>query len=232
MGIWEKIKEDLREPSLQDPAFNSRIELFFNYPGVWAIVNYRIAHFFYERNYKSIARIISGISKFLTSVDIHPGASIGRRVFIDHAFGVVIGETAQVGDRVLIYQNVTLGGVSLDKGKRHPTLKDGVVVGAGAKILGNITIGENSKIGANSVVVKDVPCSCTAVGIPAKIIGGCAKEPLSHNKIPDINKELFCYLIDRINVLEKALLKENKSIIPPENLDEKYKSYLSSITKE
>ena len=119
MGIWEKIKEDLREPSLQDPAFNSRIELFFNYPGVWAIVNYRIAHFFYERNYKRIARIISGISKFLTSVDIHPGASIGRRVFIDHAFGVVIGETAQVGDRVLIYQNVTLGGVSLDKGKRH-----------------------------------------------------------------------------------------------------------------
>lgn len=233
MSLWQKIKEDLYEPSHQDPAFSSKIELFFNYPGVWAVVNYRIAHFFYEKNFKRLARVISGISKMLTAVDIHPGAKIGRRVFIDHATGVVIGETTEIGDNVLIYQNVTLGGVSLEKGKRHPTLKNGVVVGAGAKVLGAITIGENSKIGANSVVVKDVPDNSTAVGIPARIVNSCSKEPLSHDKIPDINKEIFKYLIDKIETLEQAVMKNDKKLIENDKiLDEKYKSYLESINKE
>ena len=194
MSLWQIIKEDFNEPRKQDPAFNSQIEVFFNYPGVWALVNYRISNALYKKGFKKTARILSGITQIITKVDIHPAASIGRNVFIDHATGLVIGETAVVGDEVLLYQNVTLGGVSLNKGKRHPTLKNKVVVGAGAKILGNIVIGENSKIGANSVVVKNVPPNSTAIGIPARIIGEC-HEPLEYNKIPDINKELFLSLI-------------------------------------
>jgi len=233
MEFWKTIKEDLSEPKRQDPAFSSWIDVFFCYPGVWAVVNYRFANFFFRHGWKRLARAISGVSKFLTSVDIHPGATIGHQLFIDHATGVVIGETAEIGDRVLIYQCVTLGGVSLDKGKRHPTLEDGVVVGAGAKVLGNITIGENSKIGANSVVVKNVPANSTAVGIPARIINACSTEPLAHNKIPDINKELFLYLIDRINTLENALKSgEMNCSEQDKELEKKYKSYLNSINKE
>ena len=177
MGFFSIIKEDLLQPKLQDPAFNSYIELFFNYPGVWSVINYRFAHFFYKRNFKRIARIISGISQFLTSVDLHPGAVLGRRVFLDHANGIVIGQTAIIEDDVLIYQGVTLGGTSLEKGiKRHPTIKRGVIIGSGAKILGNITIGENAKIGSNAVVVRDVGANLTAVGIPAYIVEHKKKE--------------------------------------------------------
>ncbi|ARJ56515.1 serine O-acetyltransferase [Campylobacter cuniculorum] len=171
MGLWSIIKEDFIQPKIQDPAFSSRIELFFNYPGVWAIVNYRFAHLLYQKKFKALARIISGISQFLTGVDLHPEAKIGRRVFLDHANGIVIGQTTIIEDDVLIYQGVTLGGTSLERGvKRHPTIKKGVIIGAGAKILGNITIGENAKIGSNAVVVKDVGAGLTAVGIPAYII--------------------------------------------------------------
>lgn len=230
MEFFNIIKEDLSEPKRQDPAYNSFVELFFNYPGVWAIVNHRFAHFLYRKKFKRIARVISGISRFLTGVDIHPGATIGRRVFIDHATGIVIGETAIIGNEVLLYQGVTLGGVSLEKEKRHPTLENGVVVGAGAKILGNITIGENSKIGANSVVVKDVPANSTAVGIPAKIIGSKKEKPLSHNQIPDINKELFLYLIERICILEDALCKDDiNELKKDKKLEEFYKAYLNSL---
>lgn len=230
MGFFSIIKEDLGEPKRQDPAYNSFVELFFNYPGVWAVVNHRFAHFFYSKNFKRIARMISGISRFFTGVDIHPGAKVGRRVFIDHATGTVIGETAVIGNEVLLYQGVTLGGVSLAKEKRHPTLEDGVVVGAGAKVLGNITIGKNSKIGANSVVVKDVPANSTAVGIPARIIGSKQEKPLSHNKIPDINKELFLYLTKRICILEDALCKDDiNELKKDEKLEEFYKAYLNSL---
>lgn len=171
MGFFGIIKEDFSQPKVQDPAYNSCVELFFNYPGVWAVVNYRFAHFFYTKNFKRTARIISGISQFLTGVDLHPGATLGRRIFIDHANGVVIGQTAVIEDDVLIYQGVTLGGTSLEKGiKRHPTIKKGVIIGSGAKVLGNITIGENAKIGSNAVVVKDVGANLTAVGIPAYIV--------------------------------------------------------------
>jgi len=171
LGFWSVIKEDFLQPKLQDPAYNSCIELFFNYPGVWAIINYRFAHWFYKKNFKRIARIISGISQFLTRVDLHPQAELGRRIFIDHADGVVIGQTSIIEDDVLIYQGVTLGGTSLEKGvKRHPTIKQGVIIGSGAKILGDITIGEYAKIGSNAVVVKDVGAHLTAVGIPAYIV--------------------------------------------------------------
>ncbi|ASM40278.1 serine O-acetyltransferase [Campylobacter sp. RM12327] len=227
MEFLNIIKEDFLEPKRQDPAFNSLLEIFFNYPGVWAIINHRFAHFFHTKGFKRLARIMAGISRFFTGVDIHPGAKVGRRVFLDHATGIVIGETAEIGDRVLLYQGVTLGGVSLDKGKRHPTLKEGVVVGAGAKILGNITIGKNSKIGANSVVVKSVPPNCTAVGIPATVLGGCDKTPLSHNKIPNINKELFEYLVKRISIIEEILHKDNEDILSKDKaLEELYKNYI------
>ncbi len=183
ISLWRVIKEDFCIVRKKDPAINSSIELFFNYPGLIALVHYRIAHRLHKAGFKVVARIIMGLTGFITNVDIHPAAQIGRRVFIDHAIGVVIGETAEVGNDVMIYQGVTLGGTSLDKVKRHPTIEDGVVIGAGAKILGNIRIGENAKIGANSVVIKDVPKDCTAVGIPARVIvKGRAKEASAINR--------------------------------------------------
>lgn len=232
MGFFRTILEDLQEPKRQDPAFNSYVELFFNYPGVWAVVNHRFAHFFYKKGFRRTARVISGISRFLTGVDLHPGAKIGNQVFFDHATGIVIGETAIIGDRVLIYQGVTLGGVSLEKVKRHPTLEDGVVVGTGAKILGDITIGKNSKIGANSVVVKSVPPNSTAVGIPAKVIDRCESKPLSHNKIPDIYTELFLYITERLSLIEEALGKSDQIEIKESDLKEKYKILLKAINNK
>ncbi len=226
------IKEDFLNVKRNDPALHSTFELFFNYPGLWAIFFYRIAHKLYGYGLRFLPRFISGLGQFLTTIDIHPAAKIGRRVFIDHGSGVVIGETAEIEDDVLIYQQVTLGGVSLTKGKRHPTVRSGVVIGAGAKILGNITIGKNAKIGANSVVVKDVPDNTTAVGIPAHVISkGYDKTPLSHNQIPDINKELFGYLIKKIALLEHALKSGDINVLDKEEeeLDEIYKAFLHSM---
>lgn len=231
-GFWEIIREDFATPEIKDPALKNPIELFFNYPGVVALFHYRFAHFLHTRDWKILARIIMGFAQFLTNIDIHPAARIGRRVFIDHGIGVVIGETAIIGDEVTIYQGVSLGGVSLKRTKRHPTLESGVVVGAGAKVLGDITIGANAKIGANSVVVKDVPNGCTAVGIPARILTPQSKvdegasdsftdearhkakpstdfgEILEQNndtrtKLPDVSKSAFLYLLERIEILEQ-----------------------------
>jgi serine O-acetyltransferase len=236
-SIWQIIKEDFSQPIKNDPALNSKFELLFNYPGVWALVNYRFAHKLYINNFKLLSRIIMGITQFVTNIDLHPAAKIGRRVFFDHAFGLVIGETAIVGDDVLIYQGVTLGGVNLNKGvKRHPTILSGSVIGAGAKVLGDIVIGHNSRIGSNSVVVKDVPDDSTAVGIPARVITkGRDKNPMAHNKIPDINKELFGYLFKRLKILEDAMgtceqTTCNKDILEKDIALEKiYESYLKSI---
>ncbi len=205
VGLWRIIKEDFCIVRQKDPAINRSIELFFNYPGLIALVHYRIAHRFHKAGFKVLARIIMGLTGFITNVDIHPAAQIGRRVFIDHATGVVIGETAEVGNDVMIYQGVTLGGTSLDKVKRHPTIEDGVVIGAGAMILGNIRIGVNAKIGANSVVIKDVPKDCTAVGIPARVIvKGRAQGINAVNKLPDIDRALFEYLFKRLQMLEST----------------------------
>ena len=171
ISLFAQLKEDFLIPFEEDPAIRSKIELLFNYPGVWAIVNYRLANRLYRTKYfKVFGRILSGISQFLTCVDIHPGATIGRRFFLDHAMGTVIGETSIIGDNVMMYHQVTLGGVTLERGvKRHPTIGNNVVLGTGAKVLGNITVGNNCKIGANSVVVQNVPDNHTAVGIPAII---------------------------------------------------------------
>ena len=172
-----------------------------------------------------------GINQIFTNIDIHPGATIGRRVFIDHGFGVVIGQTTIIEDDVLIYQGVTLGGVSLVAGKRHPTIKSGVVIGAGAKVLGNITVGANSKIGANSVVVREVPENSTAIGIPAHVIQkGRDKDPFSHNKLPDINKEMFEYLLRRVAVLEHYMVQDNTEILEQDlQLENIYESFIKAM---
>jgi serine O-acetyltransferase len=232
VNIFKLIQEDFAHIKRNDPALHSPFELLFNYPGLWALFFYRIAHWFYRRGLRFIPRLISAIGMFLTMIDIHPGAKIGRRVFIDHGVGVVIGETAEVGDDVLIYQQVTLGGVSTSPGKRHPTLENGVVIGAGAKILGNITIGTNSKVGANSVVIRDVPNDSTAVGIPARVLKrGYDKSPLSHDKLPDVNKELFEYLLRRIEVLEEALPKTKQEKVKEKDhtLEELYDNFIHSM---
>jgi len=232
MGVMQLIIEDFKTVKKNDPALHNTFELFFNYPGVWALFFYRISHSFYRRGWRFVPRLISALGQFLTTVDIHPGARLGRRVFIDHATGVVIGETAIVGNDVLIYQQVTLGGVSLSHGKRHPTLEDNVIVGAGAKILGNITIGRDSKIGANSVVIKDVPPGCTAVGVPARVthrIDG--KAPLSHNIMPDINKQIFEYLLKRIAVLEHTIKSGDLETMEKsdQELEEIYRNFIDAM---
>jgi len=169
-----------------DPATKSSLEVLFLYPGVKAVIHHRIAHFFYRAGLPFIPRAISEWSRFITGIDIHPGAKIGKNLIIDHGMGVVIGETAEIGNDCLIFHGVTLGGVDFHRVKRHPTLANGVVVGAGAKILGNITIGEFSRVGANSVVIKDVPANSTVAGIPAKIVAQKGVVPggeLSHDQI-------------------------------------------------
>ncbi len=231
MGLYADIKEDFSNAYKNDPALNSRLDFLFNYPGVWAVAWYRIAHRLYISNFKSLARIIMGLTQILTNIDIHPGAKIGKRVFIDHGTGVVIGQTTIVEDDVLIYQGVTLGGVSLTNGKRHPTVKKGAVLGAGAKILGNITIGKYAKIGANSVVVKEVPDNATAIGIPAHVIEkGRCKEPLMHNMLPDINKEMFEYMLKRVAVLEHILVEDNKQLLEQDlQLEKIYESFIKAM---
>jgi len=231
MGIFAEIKEDFANAYRNDPALTCKFDFFFNYPGLWSIPWYRLANRLHRANFKTFARIIMGINQIITNIDIHPAATIGQRVFIDHGFGVVIGETAIIEDDVLIYQGVTLGGVSLNHGKRHPTVKKGAVIGAGAKVLGNIVIGEYAKIGANSVVVKEVPSCSTAVGIPAHIIEkGRCKDPFMHNMLPDINKEMFEYLLKRVAVLEHILVKDNKELVDEDlQLEHIYESFINSM---
>lgn len=165
--MFKNLKYDLERVLDNDPAARSKIEVFLLYPTIHALIAYRVSHFFYKHRWFFLARLISQFSRFFTGIEIHPGAKIGRGLFIDHGMGVVIGETAEIGDDVLLYHGVTLGGTGKDKGKRHPTIGDGVVIGTGAKVLGPITVGDNAKIGANSVVLKPVPEGATSVGIPA-----------------------------------------------------------------
>ncbi len=186
--MFRRMKEDVAVVFEQDPAARSSIEVILTYSGLHAIWFHRIAHFFFRHNRFFLARVISQFSRFMTGVEIHPGAKIGNRLFIDHGMGVVIGETCEIGDNVTIFQGVTLGGTGKEKGKRHPTVKDNALIASGAKVLGSIVIGENAKIGAGSVVLKDVPANSTVVGIPGRVKvqdGIKIKKDLNHCDLPD-----------------------------------------------
>ena len=168
--MFKNLRYDIKSILERDPAARNGMEVFLLYPGLHAVMNYRVAHWFYKKNMKFIARMISQGTKLFTGVEIHPGATIGRGLFIDHGTGVVIGETAEIGDNCTIYQGVTLGGTGKEQGKRHPTIGDNVMISAGAKVLGSFTVGENSKIGAGSVVLKEVPPNSTVVGVPGIVV--------------------------------------------------------------
>ena len=204
------IFDEVNNIQKKDPASGFWLEILLCYPGLHAILFHKIANPLYKLRIPLIPRLISHISRWITGIEIHPGAKIGRRVFIDHGKGVVIGETTEIGDDVVIYQGVTLGGTSTKKVKRHPTLGSNIVVGCGAKILGNIKIGDNSQIGANSVVLKDIPANSTVVGIPARIVLHEGKkiserDPLNHNLLPDPEAELIKCLANKIKELESAI---------------------------
>jgi len=193
----------------RDPAARNWLEVLFCYPGFQALLFHRFSHQLYRLGLPFIPRLLSHVARFLTGVEIHPGAQIGEGVFIDHGMGVVIGETAIIGDYALIYQGVTLGGTGKQSGKRHPTLGENVVVGAGAKVLGNISVGNNVRIGAGSVVLRDVPSDCTVVGIPGRIVhrSGVKVNPLEHGNLPDSEATVIRLLLDRIEALEEQMEK-------------------------
>jgi len=207
------LNSDIEAVLLRDPAARTKTEVMLVYPGVHAIWLYRIAHYFWMHGSKLIARMISHRARSMTGIEIHPAAKIGQRLFIDHGMGIVIGETAVVGDDVTIYHGVTLGGTSLEKKKRHPTIEDRVTIGAGAKILGDITIGSDSRIGANAVVVRNVPPNSVVVGIPGQIIHrhiphSAKDQPdLHHEKMPDVLGQRIHELTQRVAILEAAIAK-------------------------
>lgn len=205
------IREDIQSVFDRDPAARSTLEILTSYPGLHAIWGFRISHWFWQHDAKLIARWLSHVFRFLTGIEIHPGATIGHKFFIDHGMGVVIGETAEVGDNVTLYHGVTLGGTTLNKGKRHPTLEDEVVVGAGAKILGAITVGACSRIGANAVVVKTVPPNSVVVGVPGQVVMRSqpramdAPPDLNHNILPDTIGLTVAELLKRLDKVEAVL---------------------------
>lgn len=207
-GWWALVRGDVACVLARDPAARNRLEVWTIYPGVQAVALYRLAHALWARGWRFLPRFVSYAARWLTNVDIHPGARIGERFFIDHGAGVVIGETAEIGDDVTMYHGVTLGGTSWNPGKRHPTLGHGVVVGAGAKILGPITVGDGARVAANSVVIEAVPQGATVVGIPGRVVAPRRRTThgfdLDHHLIPDpVGKAIACVL-DRLAQLERA----------------------------
>ncbi|MHA6253386.1 serine O-acetyltransferase [Oceanobacillus sp. CAU 1775] len=216
MGFFSRMKEDMDVVFEQDPAARTYLEVFLTYSGLHAVWSHRIAHAFFNKRLYFLARAISQISRFFTGIEIHPGAKIGRRLFIDHGMGVVIGETCEIGNDVTIYQGVTLGGTGKEKGKRHPTVKDNALIATGAKILGSITIGENSKVGGGSVVLKDVPANSTVVGVPGRVViqdGEKVRRDLDHHKLPDPINDRCDELQKEIDLLKEEikLLKERSN---------------------
>jgi serine O-acetyltransferase len=208
--MLSRFRSEVRTFLDKDPAARNGLEVVLLYQGFHAIINHRIAHWFYRHKLFFIARCISQCSRHFTGIEIHPGAQIGENFFIDHGMGVVIGETTEIGDNVLIYQGVTLGGTGHEKGKRHPTVHNNVVIGGGAIVLGAIDIGENSRIGAGSVVVKDVPQNTTVVGVPGRIVVEAGRkidmlEALEHGHLPDPESQAIKCLLDRIKHLEKEV---------------------------
>lgn len=213
--VFERMKEDIAVVFEQDPAAHSKLEVILTYAGLHAIWSHRVAHALFKKKFFFLARAISQISRFFTGIEIHPGATIGRRFFIDHGSGVVIGETCEIGDDCTIYQGVTLGGTGKEKGKRHPTLHNNVLVATGAKVLGSIIIGENSKVGAGSVVLKDVPTNSTVVGIPGVVViqdGIKVKRNLDHQDLPDPFMDHCKQMENKIEKLQKEIdqLKKEK----------------------
>lgn len=205
--MFRRMREDIASIFERDPAARSILEVISCYPGLHAVWLHRIAHWFWNRRLFFLGRIVSHMGRFLTGIEIHPGATIGRRFFIDHGMGVVIGETAEIGDNVTLYHGVTLGGVSLEKTKRHPTIGDNAVIGSGAKVLGPFAVGKNSKIGSNSVVVKEVPPNATVVGVPGRVVMAtekpAEKTDLEHGKLPDPEAKAIACLFDQIRELEQ-----------------------------
>ena len=202
-----KIIDDLKSIKARDPAARNIFEIFFLYSGFHALIYYRIGNFFYRQHLYFIARLISQLGRFFTGIEIHPGATIGRGLFIDHGSGVVIGETAEIGDECTLYQGVTLGGTGKDTGKRHPTLGNGVLVGAGAKVLGPFRVGDRAKIAAGSVVLNEIPDNCTAVGAPARIVRRDGQRPsdLDQIHIPDPVSQELCRMASEIERMAKRI---------------------------
>lgn len=202
--MFKDLRELLNAYKERDPAARSKISIFLLYPGVRAMIDHRIAHWFYKKGHFYIARSISQRSRKRTGIEIHPGATIGKRLVIDHGMGIVIGETTIIGDDCLLYQGVTLGGSGKEKGKRHPTLGNNVLVGAGAKVLGSFTVGDNARIAANAVVLNEIPANATAVGVPAKVVRvkGEKVDILDHVHVPDPVQQAIKKLCDRIDQLE------------------------------
>ena len=214
--MFETIRSDIQTVFDNDPAARSKLEVILTYSGLHALWAHRIAHALYKRKLYSLARLISQISRFFTGIEIHPGAVIGKRFFIDHGMGVVIGETCEIGDDVVIYQGVTLGGTGKEKGKRHPTIGNNVVIGSGAKVLGSFKVGDYARIGANAVVLKEVPPNSTVVGNPGRIVkrDGMRVGKLDHDKLPDPVADVCRDLQRQIDELKAELerLKKNGGV--------------------
>ncbi len=229
--MFRRIGEDIRTVFVKDPAARNLLEVIFCYPGLHAIWSHRIAHFFWRLKIVFIGRFISHINRWVTGIEIHPGAKIGKRFFIDHGMGVVIGETSEIGDDVLMYQGVALGGTTLEKKKRHPTIGNNVIMGAGAIILGAINIGDGARIGAGSVIIHDIPPKATAVGVPGRIgMGFSAKEieTLQHGKLPDPVADAIRFVVKKQERLEERI-KELESL---EGITIKLDKYLEKKKKE
>ena len=212
--MFKIIKSDIAIIKERDPAAKGILEIFLCYPGFQAIFMHRFTHKLWKLKFPLMPRILSQINRSLTGSEIHPGAIIGKKVFIDHGMGVVIGETAEIGNNCLLYQGVTLGGTGKSHGKRHPTLEENVVVGAGAKVLGSITVGANTRIGAGSVVVRSVKGNSTVVGVPGRVVhqSGVKINPLAHSALPDAEANVIRNLMDRIDQLENQINRLQKTI--------------------
>ena len=225
--MFKLIKSDFTIIKARDPAAKGFLEIILCYPGFQALVLHRISHKLWKYKLPLIPRVLSQITRNITGIEIHPGAKIGKGVFIDHGMGVVIGETSEIGDRCLLYQGVTLGGTGKDCGKRHPTLQENVVVGAGAKVLGAIQIGSNTRIGAGSVVVKNVSKNSTVVGIPGRVVhqSGTKTNPLAHSALPDAEGNVIKNLMDRIDHLENHIIGL-QDLIERENINKTKKQVL------
>lgn len=228
--MFKRLRSDIKAVFDNDPAARSTIEVLLSYPGLHAIVMHRQANWLYRHHLKFCATLLAQWSRFVTGIEIHPAADIGDRFFIDHGMQVVIGETTVIGNNVLVYQGVTLGGVGTGKGKRHPTIGNNVVIGAGAKVLGNVKVGDNVRIGANSVVIKDVPADTTVVGVPARAVReqGHTVTPLDvldHGELPDPETEIVKVLVARIQRLQERLNK----VLPPDETSAAQKEFETKL---